>query len=121
MVTGSFGADRAELCSVRRDGDVLRLIGDIDNDNATQIADRVIAEIHAGVVSLDLTRVYFCGAAGVRALLRGRDALPPGVALHVTCSPLVYHVLQICGLVDADRLIVARDRADRRALPRTGA
>ena len=121
VVTGPFGAERAELCSVRRDGGVLCLTGDIDNGNAVQTADRIVAEIRAGVVRLDLSGVDFCGAAGVQALLQGRDALPPGAVLHVTCSPMVYRVLHICGLVDADRLIVTRAGTDGRRLPKAGA
>jgi anti-anti-sigma factor len=120
-VTGPFGVERAELCSVRRDGGVLRLIGDIDDGNSRQIADRIVAEVQAGVVRLDLTRVDFYGAAGVRAVLQGRDALSPGASLHVVCSPLVFRVLHICGLVEADRLIVTPASGEGREPSEVGA
>jgi anti-anti-sigma factor len=112
LLTGPFGAERAELCSVRRDGAAVRLTGEIDEANWAMIAKRIALEVGAGAVHLDLTQLRYCGAAGVRALLQGRQALPPGSALHLSCSPPVFRVLEICGLVGADALIVTRVDAD---------
>jgi anti-anti-sigma factor len=111
-LTGPFGAERAELCSVQRDGAAVRLTGEIDEANWVMIAERIALEVGAGAVHLDLTQLRYCGAAGVRALLQGRQALPPGSALHLSCSPPVFRVLDICGLVGADALIVTRVDAD---------
>jgi anti-anti-sigma regulatory factor len=70
-----------------------------------------VAHVASGVEHVDLSEVTFCSAAGVRALLTGRDTLPPGVeTLRLTCSPLVLRVLHLCGLSTAERLtIVAAD------------
>ena len=106
LLTGPFGAEHAELCSVRRDGAAVRLTGEIDEANWAAIAERIALEIGAGAVHLDLTQLGYCGAAGVRALLHGRQALPFGSTLHLTCSPLVFRVLHICGLVGAEGLMI---------------
>jgi anti-anti-sigma regulatory factor len=72
------------------------------------VSDWIAAHVATGVVHLDLAQVTYCGAAGVRALLAGRDALPPGGAtLVMTCSALVLRVLQICDLSTASRIAIA--------------
>ncbi|WP_412742203.1 STAS domain-containing protein [Krasilnikovia sp. MM14-A1004] len=97
---------RADVCSTRRDGPVLRVTGDIDQGNWLDLADRIAAEVRAGVLHLDLTRVTFFGAAAVRAVMYGRDALPCGVTLQVSCAPMAFRAMQICGLISCDRLLV---------------
>ena len=97
---------RADPYSAHRDGRVLRLTGDIDVDNWPETAERIVAGVRAGIVRLDMTQVDFFGAAGIRALLSGRDALPPGASLEVTCGRSVFRVLQVCGLIDTDGLVV---------------
>ena len=95
---------------------VLKLAGDVDHDSAATVTQSVVAAVTAGVTHLDLSEVSFFGAAGVRALLTGYEALPAHVAaLRVSCSPVVLRVLQTCGLVGAGRLqIVAADRSSGR-------
>jgi anti-anti-sigma factor len=98
---------RTEFFTGRRHGDVLVLSGEIDLPNAAAVSDWIASHVAAGVVHLDLSQVTYCGAAGVRALLAGRDALPPGGAtLAMTCSPLVLRVLQICDLPAASRIAI---------------
>jgi anti-anti-sigma factor len=121
LLTGPFGAEHAELCSVRRDGTAVRLTGEIDEANWSAIAERIALEIAAGAVRLDLTQLGYCGAAGVRALLHGRRALPSGSTLHLTCSPLVFRVLHICGLVGAEGLMIKQVDANGGQRPETGA
>jgi anti-anti-sigma factor len=120
LLTGPFGAEHAELCSVRRDGTAVRLTGEIDEANWAAIAERIALEIGAGAVHLDLTQLGYCGAAGVRALLQGRQVLPSGSTLHLTCSPLVFRVLQICGLIGADRLMIKQIDGNGRQRPEAG-
>jgi|tagenome__1003787_1003787.scaffolds.fasta_scaffold19832532_2 anti-anti-sigma factor len=93
--------------SVRRDGHRLELSGEIDLDNAAEISDLVVAAVRAGVVELDLSRVTFCGAAGVHAILRAREARADGGALRVACSPAVFRVFALCGLSNLDGLTIA--------------
>ncbi len=102
----------AEMCAVERDGAVLRLTGDIDEANLHDVTERVVAAVRAGVEHLDLRRVGHCGAAGVRAVLEGRDALPPGATLRVDCSPSAFRILHICGLVGADGLSIGQPGPD---------
>ncbi|RZU52988.1 anti-anti-sigma regulatory factor [Krasilnikovia cinnamomea] len=111
---------RADVCSTRRDGAVLHVTGDIDQGNWVDVADRIAAEVRAGVLHLDLTRVSFFGAAGVRAVMHGRDAVPPGVTLQVSCAPMAFRAMQICGLLTSDRLRVT-PAADGDAQPEAGA
>lgn len=99
-------------CHVDHAHGVLKLTGDVDYDSAAAVTERVVAAVTAGVTHLDLSEVSFFGAAGVRAVLTGHEALPAHVtALRVSCSPVVLRVLQTCGLVGVGRLqIVAADR-----------
>jgi anti-anti-sigma factor len=105
-VTEPHGVQRADSCWIRRDGAVLRISGEIDQANWAVVADNIVGAVRTGVVRVDLTEVGFCGAAGVRALLRGRAAVPAGSVLILTCPPVVFRILEVCGLVGADRLIV---------------
>ena len=101
-----FHAQHAGLCSIRRDGPVLRVVGDIEQANWHDVADRIAAEIRAGAACLDLTQVRFFGAAGVRALMKGCEARPGGVTLHLSCAPVVFRALQVCGLLTMGGLVV---------------
>jgi anti-anti-sigma factor len=116
-VTVPFRAERAERCSVRRDGAVLHLAGEIDADNWLEVGERIAAAVRIGIVRLDLSRMTFFGAAGVRAVLHGREALPAGRTLHLTCAPMVFRVLEICEVGEADGLIVTRAAREPHPLP----
>jgi anti-anti-sigma factor len=105
-LTEPYGTQRAGTCWIRRDGGVLRISGEIDQANWATVADRIVDAVRTGAVHVDLTEVGFCGAAGVRALLYGRAALPPGSVLTLACAPEVFRTLEICGLVGADGLVV---------------
>ena len=97
---------------VRRDGHRLELAGEIDIDNASEFTDRMTAAVRAGVVELDLSRVTFCGAAGVHAILQAPEARAVGGTLRVICCPIVFHVFALCGLGQLDGLtVVAAPRA----------
>jgi anti-anti-sigma factor len=108
-------------CRVPDAPGVLRLTGDIDQDNVTAVTERVIAAVNAGATHLDLSEVSFFGAAGVRAVLTGHQALPPHVtALRVTCSPIVLRVLHACGLAGPAQLrlqVVAAEHLPRQQRP----
>lgn len=107
-----LGVDGTPPGSMRRDGHRLELAGEIDIDNVAEFTDRMIAAVHAGVVELDLSRVTFCGAAGVHAILQARAARAAGGTLRVICSPVVFHVFALCGLAQLDGLtVVAAPRA----------
>jgi anti-anti-sigma factor len=118
-VAEPFHAQHAGLCTIRRDGSVLRLIGDIEQANWRNIADRIAAEIHSGATRLDLTQVRFFGAAGVRALMKGCEARPGGVALQLSCAPVVFRALQICGLLTMSGLVF-ETQANEQAPPEVG-
>ncbi|GIH80028.1 hypothetical protein Plo01_64570 [Planobispora longispora] len=107
-----FPPPQAELCSVRRERQAVRLRGDIDLVNAAEIADRLVAEVEAGAWHLDLSEVDYCGVAGLRALLAACDALRArGGTLRLTCSPSVLRALEICELNRAGLELVAADPA----------
>jgi anti-anti-sigma factor len=101
------GWRRSDRCVLRRDGDSLRLRGDIDPDSAAMVTERIVAAVRSGVWQLDLSAVRFCSADGVRALLAGRDAArAAGRDLYLACSPQVLRVLRICGLSEHHGLVV---------------
>jgi anti-anti-sigma factor len=106
VMSEPFGVDGIALGSVRRDGHRLELAGEIDMDNAPEITDRVVAAVRAGVVELDLSRVTFCGAAGVHAILQARETRADGGTLQVVCSPAVFRVFALCGLGNLDGLAI---------------
>jgi anti-anti-sigma factor len=93
-------------CALHRDGPRLELAGEIDHDNATTVAARMVAEVRSGARCLDLRRVTFLGAAGVRALLQARAAVDDGRHLELICSPAIFRVLAICRIPDAAGLVV---------------
>lgn len=78
------------LCEVPRAGDELWFSGEIHESNADDLAARTVAEIHAGIICLDLSAVRFFAAAGVRMMFTIRasaTSLDGGV--RVVCSPQV--------------------------------
>lgn len=103
----SSRAGGATGCSVRRDGTILHVAGDIDASNWSAVAERITAAVSGGVVEVDLTRLAYCGADGVRALLRGFQARRPAGTVRLICAPKVYRVLRICDLVNMDGLVVS--------------
>lgn len=115
-----FHAQHAGLCTIRQDGPVLRLIGDIEQANWREVADRIAAEVRAGATRLDLTQVRFFGAAGVRALMKGCEARPSGVTLHLSCAPVVFRALQICGLLTMGGLVVEAQTDEHTPPPQAG-
>jgi anti-anti-sigma factor len=105
----------AELWSAHRDGLVLRLAGEIDIANSVAVSDRVVAEVRAGVLHLDLSEVSFCGVAGLDALLDGHAVLHgQGGTLRVTCHPIVARAMDVCGLTGLEGLIVTVADPDTR-------
>ena len=60
---------RHPLCEVQRIGDELWFFGEIDASNADELAARAVAELQAGAVGLDLSRVRFFAVAGLRIVL----------------------------------------------------
>ncbi len=99
---------------MRREGHVLRLVGEIDDANAARVTERVVADVRAGVDRIDLSGVHYCGAAGIRAVLAGRDALPPGAVLELICSPAVSRAVWVCGVTSAPDLTVTPATDPRR-------
>jgi anti-anti-sigma factor len=98
---------RAQLWSAHRDGRVLRLGGEIDVANAEAVRDRLVAEVCSGVDHVDLSGVDFYGVSGLEALLDAHALLRShGGILHLTCPPIVVRLLQVCGLVELEGLIV---------------
>src|SRR5262245_16390192 len=94
---------RSELlagCTVTwADGQVF-LAGDSDELNADIIAERVCAGIgrQATVSALDLRAVSFFSAAGVRLLAKiAAAACMADAIVHVTCSPTVWRIADLCG------------------------
>jgi anti-anti-sigma factor len=86
---------------VWRDGDTLRMDGDIDQTNADRLTPTMIADLRDGVTEIDMTGIRFFGAAGVRLLLQLRgEAYGRGSVLRIACSPTVRRVLEVCGAVE---------------------
>jgi len=120
-VTEPSSDERGRVFAARRDGMVLHLSGDIDQANWLAVAELVATELRAGMVELDLAGVGFFGAAGVRAVLYARDRSRLAGPLRVTCSPMVYRVLTICGLKSLDDMVVTEAVTDLDLPPRAGA
>jgi anti-anti-sigma factor len=94
---------RSQLIGARRDGAALRISGEIDISTTTALTREILAAVESGASALDLTEVPFFGAAGVDALLGGRDAARrSGRRLRVTCSRQVMRSLRLCGYPDLD-------------------
>jgi anti-anti-sigma factor len=90
---------------------ILRLSGDIDENNWESVADRITDQVRSGAERLDLTGVTHFGAAGVRAVLVARESLPDGAMLELRCGPAVHRVMRVCGLDDMPGLVVTRSGA----------
>ena len=104
-----------ELWSAHRDGSVLRLAGEIDIANSAAVSARVVAEVRAGVVHLDLSEVSFCGVAGLDALLDGHAVLHGQCGtLRVICHPIGARAMHVCGLTGLEGMIVTVSDSDMR-------
>jgi anti-anti-sigma regulatory factor len=97
-------APRRPLCGVQRIGDRLLFFGEIDESNADDLATRALSEIRAGVVALDLSRVRFFAAAGVRMISAARTETTLDGGVRVVCSPEVMRTLQLCRYTGVDGL-----------------
>jgi anti-anti-sigma factor len=96
---------RHPLCEVQRIGDELWFFGEIDASNAGELAARAVAELQAGAVGLDLSRVRFFAVAGLRIVLAAQaSARSLDGGLPVVCSPEMMRTLQVCRLTDIDGL-----------------
>jgi anti-anti-sigma regulatory factor len=90
---------------VRRVDDELWFSGAVDESNADDLAARAVAEIRAGVVCLDLSQVWFFGAAGTRMMFAARAAAAAlDVRMRVVCSREVMRTLELCRLTAVDGL-----------------
>jgi anti-anti-sigma factor len=84
----------------------LLLSGEIDMSNGPVVTEWIITAVTAGATRLDLSSVSFISAAGVSALIAGRDAgRSANTRLTVVRSPMVLRVLSLC-LSEADGLTV---------------
>ncbi|MFI1991710.1 STAS domain-containing protein [Actinoplanes sp. NPDC020271] len=114
-MTGSFAVSKHD-----EGAGVIRLAvrGEIDNevsDAFAQIIGNAAAQPGATVVIIDLERVPFLAAAGIRALLEGR-----AVALYHGCSyqvvnarGVVHGVLATTGLLSLFHTTIRRSAANR--------
>ena len=104
---------RNRLIGVRRDGEVLRISGEIDIGTAGALTREILAAVESGVSGLDMSEVPFFGAAGVDALLSGRAAARRrGRRLRVTCSRQVLRSLRLCGFLDLGDVAVTAARTE---------
>ena len=96
---------RHPLCEAQRIGDELWFFGEIDASNAGELAARAVAELQAGAIRLDLSRVRFFAVAGLRIVLAAQaSARSLDGGLPVVCSREVMRTLQVCRLTDVDGL-----------------
>lgn len=82
----------------------VRAAGDIDLGSADQLSvviTRLSSNGHRNVV-LDLARVGFCDASGLRALLMANERLRSagGHLTVIGASPLLHHIMTITQLTD---------------------
>jgi hypothetical protein len=106
-MTGPTLPPRAELCSVERIGNLLRLKGEIDQANTVALTIRLTAEVRLGVTHVDLSGVRCCGD-GRRTCAAGRQDRPTGghSRMVLTCSPIVFRILHITGVAAMDGMQV---------------
>lgn len=103
---------RSELlsgCTVTWADGQVTLAGDIDELNADTIADRLSRSFAnaATVSTLDLTGVLFFSAAGVRMLAKvAAAACMADTIVHVTCSPTVWRIADLCGGTELPGLVL---------------
>ena len=84
----------SELCSIRRVGDVVVAVGEVDAANADWVRDRIGEE--TGVRVLDWSGVRFCSAAGISVLLDlGRSAAARGAVLELVCPSSLRRLLRL--------------------------
>ncbi|GAA3392522.1 STAS domain-containing protein [Cryptosporangium minutisporangium] len=107
-------------CDLTRTGACLAIAGEIDEDSASPLVERAAAAIGGGVTRLDLSGVTFFSAAGVRVLvLLGGSAEAEHVVVRVTCSMIVWRILELCGIRQVTGLLLEPPtrRADPAARP----
>jgi anti-anti-sigma factor len=91
------------LWSARRDGSVLRIVGDLDVFTADDVEERLVVEVLDGIDEVDLSKVGFFGLAGVRVLRNGAEAArAQGTVLHVVCPAAVLRLLEDCGVAEEE-------------------
>jgi anti-anti-sigma regulatory factor len=80
------------------DRDGVSVHGEIDSGNAELLADTLEAALRgSGEQHLDVSGLLFCAVAGLRALVRTAESLPPGARLVVHGMP--EHIHRAMGLV----------------------
>ncbi|WP_143175369.1 STAS domain-containing protein [Cryptosporangium aurantiacum] len=93
-------------CDLTRSGECLAITGEIDEANASALADRIGAALADRITLLDLRGVTFFSAAGVRMLLLVGPAV--GVTdsgLRVRCSTAVWRIVALCGVAEVSGLL----------------
>jgi anti-anti-sigma factor len=99
MLAGHFDAVDDEIWGARVVAGVLYLRGEIDASNGGRVAHVLRGALDAGVRVVNLAGLQFCAAAGVRALRRAADSLPPGETLVVAhADAMLLHVFSVVGL-----------------------
>lgn len=102
LVVPQARAANETLCVVLLRGTVIALSGEIDQGNAGSVTARILPMLHDGDNHLDMAGVYFVDSVGVSVILKIHALLVErGAQLKLTCSPPVYGVLMMSGLVDA--------------------
>lgn len=99
------------LCVVLPRGSAIALTGEIDHGNAASVEARILPMLHDAENHLDMTGVEFLDSVGVQVILKIHALLVQrGARLTLTCSPPVYRILTISGLVDAlPALVIVED------------
>jgi anti-anti-sigma factor len=96
-------------CTISWSDGQVTLAGDIDELNADTIAERVCGGVAsaATISALDLTGVTFFSAAGVRLLAKvAAAACMADAIVHVTCSPTVWRIADLCGGTEFPGLVL---------------
>jgi anti-anti-sigma factor len=85
-----------------RDGDVLRLVGELDLANASGFEDAVLAaSAEDEAVSIDLAGLTFIDSSGIRALIRIADGCAPRQVILRSPRPNVLKIFEITGFEPA--------------------
>ena len=89
-------------CVIQPRGADLILTGEIDLHNVAVIESHILPWLHDGDNHLDLSGVEFMDSTGLTLILRVHAmAIRRGARLHITCSPVVYTVLSMAGLLES--------------------
>lgn len=92
---------------------VVKLMGDIDLDEALELMDTIVPlAASGGAVELDLTGVTFLGSSGLRAIATARRAAEAagGRVVVVATSHIAHRVLELTGMA----LLLSGDQPARR-------